>query len=152
MLINLKKFLSTSRYDKPHGILFLFYPCIWGISLTKVNILEVYKLCIIFFIGSCGMRALGCIWNDLNDKRFDILVNRTKKRLIALGKVSKSEAVVYMIINFLIGSIPLFFIIPVGVSIGTRFFKKSSEKDYKKYILYFLIIISIFGLIRALFS
>ncbi len=115
VLINLKKFLSTSRYDKPHGILFLFYPCIWGISLTKVNILEVYKLCIIFFIGFCGMRALGCIWNDLNDKRFDILVNRTKKRLIALGKVSKSEAVVYMIINFLIGSIPLFFIGKFGI-------------------------------------
>ena len=49
-------------------------------------------------------------------------------------------------------SIPLFFIIPVGVSIGTKFFKKSSEKDYKKYILYFLIVISIFGLIRALFA
>ena len=49
-------------------------------------------------------------------------------------------------------SIPLFFIIPVGVSIGTKFFKKSSENDYKKYILYFLIVISMFGLMRALFT
>ena len=47
-------------------------------------------------------------------------------------------------------SIPLFFIVPIGVSIGTKFFKNSSKKDYKKYILYFLIIVSVFGLIRAL--
>ena len=48
-------------------------------------------------------------------------------------------------------SIPLFFIIPVGVLIGTKFFKNSSKKDYKRYILYFLIVVSGFGLMRALF-
>ena len=37
------------------------------------------------------MRAVGCIWNDLNDKNYDILVERTKKRLIASGKVSKKK-------------------------------------------------------------
>ena len=37
------------------------------------------------------MRALGCIWNDLNDKNFDILVKRTKNRLIASEKVSNYE-------------------------------------------------------------
>ena len=37
------------------------------------------------------MRAVGCIWNDLNDKNYDISVERTKKRLIASGKVSKKR-------------------------------------------------------------
>ena len=77
--------------NKPHGILLLFYPCIWGLCLSNYNIQEVYYLCIIFFIGSCGMRAVGCIWNDFNDKNFDISVNRTKNRLIAAGKVSKKK-------------------------------------------------------------
>ncbi len=109
-LLYLKKFISASRYDKPNGILLLYYPCIWGLSLSHKNILEVYHLCIIFFLGSCGMRAVGCIWNDLNDKNYDILVERTKKRLIASGKVSKKEIISFFIINLTLGIIPLFFI------------------------------------------
>ena len=105
-----KKFISISRYNKPHGILLLFYPCIWGLSISNKNILEVYHLCIIFFLGSCGMRALGCIWNDLNDKNFDILVKRTKNRLIAAEKVSNYEIIIFSIINLIFGVIPLFFI------------------------------------------
>ena len=47
-------------------------------------------------------------------------------------------------------TLALIFIVPIGVSIGTKFFKGSSNESYKKYVLYFLIIISIFGLIRSL--
>ena len=106
----LKKFISVSRYNKPHGIFLLFYPCIWGMSLSDKNILEVYQICIIFFFGSCGMRALGCIWNDWNDKHFDILVKRTKKRLVATGEVSKKEIIIFGLINLIFGLLPLFFI------------------------------------------
>ena len=95
----LKKFISVSRYDKPNGILLLFYPCIWGLSLSNKNILEVYHLCIIFFLGACGMRAVGCIWNDLNDKNYDILVERTKKRLVAAGKFLKRKLYFFFSIN-----------------------------------------------------
>ena len=56
------------------------------------------------------------------------------------------------IVNFksLYRSLPLLFIIPIGVSLGTRLFKDSSRNDYKKYVLYFLIIISFFGLAKFL--
>ncbi len=107
---NIKKFFLTSRYNKPHGILLLFYPCIWGINLNEINISEEILLCIIFFIGACGMRALGCIWNDYNDKDFDKNVKRTKERLIASNKVNNKEIIMYIIINSFIGSIPLYFI------------------------------------------
>ena len=110
LFLNIKKFILTSRYDKPHGILLLYYPCLWGLSLSDKNILEVFHLCIIFFLGACGMRSVGCIWNDINDKKFDIFVKRTKKRLIATGEVSKIEALIYAFINLCIGIIPLFFI------------------------------------------
>ncbi len=105
-----EKFIKTSRYDKPHGILLLFYPCVWGLYLVTQNIADVLVICIIFLIGACGMRSLGCIWNDLKDKRFDNKVERTKYRLIAQGKVSKTQIISFMAINLLIGTFPLFFI------------------------------------------
>ena len=48
-------------------------------------------------------------------------------------------------------TLPLVFIVPVGVAIGTRLFKGITKENYKKYVLYFLIIVSIFGLLRVLF-
>ena len=46
-------------------------------------------------------------------------------------------------------TLPLVLIVPFGVSIGTRLFTGSSKENYKKYVLYFLILISIFGLIKV---
>ena len=105
-----EKFIKTSRYDRPHGILLLLYPCIWGLYLVTQNIADVLVLCIIFLIGACGMRSLGCIWNDLKDKKFDYKVERTKDRLIAQGKLTKVQIISFMTINLLIGIFPLFFI------------------------------------------
>ena len=47
-------------------------------------------------------------------------------------------------------TLPLILIVPFGVSIGTRLFTGSTKENYKKYVLYFLILVSIFGLIRSL--
>jgi len=46
--------------------------------------------------------------------------------------------------------IPLIIILPMGVFIGNRFFVKSKEETYRKVVFYFLIIISLFGIIRIL--
>ncbi len=56
------------------------------------------------------MRSLGCLWNDLNDRQFDAKVKRTKNRLIASNKLSKSQIFAFMLINSIIGIFPLFFI------------------------------------------
>ena len=106
----IKKFFLASRYDKPHGILLLYFPCIWGINLNDVNTTNDIFLYIIFFIGACGMRALGCLWNDFNDKDFDIKVERTKSRLIASKKITNKTIVIFCFINGCIGSVPLYFI------------------------------------------
>ena len=47
-------------------------------------------------------------------------------------------------------TLPLIFVVPIGVSIGTKLFTGSSKESYKKYVLYFLILVSIFGLLRVL--
>ena len=106
----IKKFLKVSRYDKPHGILFLYYPCIWGIFINKVNISEVIFLCICFLLGSCGMRSLGCIWNDYIDRDLDSKVARTRYRLISSRAVNNKEILFYFFLNSIIGVFPLFFI------------------------------------------
>ena len=46
-------------------------------------------------------------------------------------------------------TVPLIVILPIGVFIGNKFFIKSKEATYRKVVFYFLIIISIFGIIRA---
>ena len=46
-------------------------------------------------------------------------------------------------------TLPLIIVVPIGVLIGTKLFSGSSKQNYRKYVLYFLIIVSIFGLIRV---
>ena len=46
--------------------------------------------------------------------------------------------------------IPLIIILPLGVFIGDKFFVKSKEETYRKVVFYFLIIISITGIIRIM--
>ena len=47
-------------------------------------------------------------------------------------------------------TLPLILVLPLGVFIGNKFFIKSKEKFYRKVVFYFLIIISIFGILRIL--
>ena len=47
-------------------------------------------------------------------------------------------------------TLPLILVLPLGVFIGNKFFIKSKEKFYRKVVSYFLILISIFGILRIL--
>ena len=49
-------------------------------------------------------------------------------------------------------TIPLIIILPIGVFIGNKFFIKSKEQLYRKVVFYFLIVISIFGILRIISS
>jgi len=46
--------------------------------------------------------------------------------------------------------LPLIIVLPIGVYIGDKFFVKSKEETYRKVVFYFLILISIFGVFRAI--
>ena len=46
--------------------------------------------------------------------------------------------------------VPLIIILPLGVFIGDKFFVKSKEETYRKVVFYFLIIISIIGVLRII--
>ena len=94
-------FLDLIRLKKPIGIMLLFWPCLWGLTLandfTSSNLQYVIYF-IYFFIGSVLMRSAGCIVNDILDRKFDIMVERTKQRPIASGKISVNLSLIYVII------------------------------------------------------
>ena len=95
---NLKLFIELTRLNKPIGFMLLFWPCLWGLTLSYDfnNELNTYiKYLILFLSGSILMRSAGCIVNDITDKKFDQKVERTKNRPIASGKISKKLALFY---------------------------------------------------------
>ena len=65
------------------------------------------------------MRGAGCTWNDISDRKFDALVDRTKFRPLPSGQVSLKQASIWMVIQALIAFLVLLtfntFAILVGV-------------------------------------
>ena len=98
---NLTLFIELTRLKKPIGFMLLFWPCIWGLSLSydfKVGVEKFVFYTILFLLGSILMRSAGCIINDIADKNYDKKVSRTKNRPIASGKVSIKLALTYSVI------------------------------------------------------
>ena len=96
-----KLFLDLVRIKKPIGIMLLFWPCMWGLTLGNDfsdHNFTYFTFIIFFFLGSVLMRSAGCIVNDVLDRRYDIQVERTKKRPIASKKISVQLALLYTII------------------------------------------------------
>ena len=94
-------FLDLIRLKKPIGIMLLFWPCLWGLTLANDftnNNLQYVIYFIYFFLGSVLMRSAGCIVNDILDRKYDIMVERTKHRPIASGKISVNLSLIYVII------------------------------------------------------
>ena len=106
----LRIIIQLTRLDKPIGILLLFWPCVWGLTLgyyfNEKTILYL-KYIVLFFLGSVLMRTAGSIFNDIIDKNFDKKVQRTKERPIASGKVSVLEAFIYIVFLCLVALIIL---------------------------------------------
>lgn len=106
----LQTFIQLTRLNKPIGILLLFWPCVWGLTLAYYYSEETnlyLKYILLFFLGSVLMRSAGCIFNDIVDRDLDKKVQRTKERLIASGKVSVSEAFIYIVFLCLVALIIL---------------------------------------------
>jgi len=99
-------FIQLTRLNQPTGFLLLFWPCAWGLTLAyyfngETNL--YLKHILLFFSGSVLMRSAGCIFNDIVDRNLDKKVQRTKERPVASGKVSVSEAFIYIVFLCLSG-------------------------------------------------
>ena len=97
--------IQLTRLNKAIGIMLLFWPCAWGLTLAyyfngETNL--YLKHLLLFFLGSVLMRSAGCIFNDIVDKNLDKKVKRTQKRPIASGKISILESFSFVVFLCLI--------------------------------------------------
>jgi len=79
------------RFEKPIGWLLLLWPTLWALWIAG-NGQPAGELVWVFTLGVIVMRSLGCVINDLADRRVDPLVERTKGRPLAAGLLSSKQA------------------------------------------------------------
>ena len=97
--IKLNSFFELLRWNKPTGRLILLIPAGWSLYLTPgphPNIEILLKI----IIGGLLVSGLGCVANDIWDKKIDQKVIRTQNRPLAANKLGLKTA--YLILLFLI--------------------------------------------------
>ena len=91
--------IELLRWNKPTGRLILLIPAGWSLYLTPESNPSFYMLLKIT-VGGLLVSGLGCVANDIWDKRIDQKVLRTKNRPLAANKIGTKTA--YLILLFLI--------------------------------------------------
>lgn len=81
------------RLDKPIGILLLLWPTLWALWIAG-NGHPPWQTVLIFVIGTILMRSAGCVMNDVADRNYDGLVERTQLRPLATGEATVKEALI----------------------------------------------------------
>lgn len=104
----ISSYLSLMRFDKPIGIVLLWFPVAWSLWIAGEGAPPT-KITLLFLIGTILMRAAGCVINDIADRDFDKFVQRTQKRPVTTGEISlKNSLILFSILIMLAASILLF--------------------------------------------
>src|SRR4051794_36381252 len=101
-----RPYLRLSRFDRPIGSWLLLMPCWWSAALaggTAHDLRRLPFILVLFLIGAFVMRGAGCTWNDITDRDLDAQVERTRSRPIPAGQVSVPQAVVFLVLQALVG-------------------------------------------------
>jgi 4-hydroxybenzoate polyprenyltransferase len=117
----LRPYLRLTRLDRPIGWWLLLLPCWWSSALAAVadgawgpNPWHV----LLFLIGAIVMRGAGCTWNDLVDRDIDARVERTRSRPIPSGQISVRAAIIFLVVQALIGLLVLLQFNAFAVMVG----------------------------------
>lgn len=106
MFAKLSVYWRLMRFDKPTGILLLFWPVAWAMILTQPSLFYI----VLFSTGVVLMRAAGCVANDLADRNLDKWVARTKDRPLTSGEIPVSHALIVLAILLGLAASLLFFL------------------------------------------
>jgi 4-hydroxybenzoate polyprenyltransferase len=103
----LKPYALLARWDRPIGFWLLFWPCVWGVAFAphfkEINPIIKMGIILLFLIGAIAMRGAGCTLNDWIDRKIDAQVTRTKTRPLPAGLVKPWQAVIFMILQIIVG-------------------------------------------------
>lgn len=93
--------LELLRWHKPSGRLILLIPAGWALWLSP-SAPPPPQLAALIVLGGLAVSGAGCVANDLWDRRIDPLVERTRERPLAAGRVGVAGAVVLLTICLLL--------------------------------------------------
>ncbi|KAL8650671.1 MAG: hypothetical protein Q9226_005042 [Calogaya cf. arnoldii] len=92
-------YVQLARLSPPAGLCLIYFPHVFGILhaaiLQKSSLSQVLSTSALMLGGSFFVSNAIHIWNDLIDAPLDALVERTSKRPIPRGAVSKPAALVF---------------------------------------------------------
>lgn len=92
---NVMPYLKIMRLDKPTGGFLLLWPTLWALwNAGEGQVAPRYVF--IFVFGVICMRAAGCVINDLTDRRFDGLVERTQQRPLVNNTMTVLQALLIL--------------------------------------------------------
>ena len=136
-------YAQLARWDRPIGWWLLLWPCWWSLALAITHhlraelsapildgffptslgiklgegsdfpLISMALLFALFLIGAVAMRGAGCTYNDIIDRKLDGRVARTASRPIPSGRVRAKNAVLFLILQALVG-----FMVLVSVAIA----------------------------------
>jgi 4-hydroxybenzoate polyprenyltransferase len=89
--------LELLRWHKPSGRLILLIPAGWALWLSPASPPDPVLVGWIV-LGGLAVSGAGCIANDLWDRRIDPLVDRTKGRPLASGRVRHTTALALLVV------------------------------------------------------
>ena len=91
--------IKLLRIDKPIGYFLLLWPVLWILAIYDAIFSEIGFLLI---ISTIFIRSYGCLVNDILDRKFDSLVERTKSRpLAASNKLLKFSIILLVLLSFI---------------------------------------------------
>ncbi|GGO31968.1 4-hydroxybenzoate octaprenyltransferase [Gemmobacter aquaticus] len=104
-----RPYLRLSRADRPIGTWLLLIPCWWALALAMAADPAGPRWQDLWIALGCGigafvMRGAGCTWNDITDRHIDAQVARTRSRPLPSGQVTVRQALVWMVVQTLIGA------------------------------------------------
>jgi len=106
----MRPYLRLARLDRPIGSWLLLMPCWWSAGLAATasgaRFPDPWHV-VLFFIGAFAMRGAGCTWNDFVDRDLDARVERTRSRPIPSGQVTPIQALIFLVLQALVGLVVL---------------------------------------------
>ena len=124
---SLEAYLKLGRFHSLTGAGYLLIPCWWGLLLAIADkaasdhaigstfvFTRLLLMMLLFALGAIFMRACGCAWNDLLDRKIDAQSLRTRTRPLASGVLSAQQAGKFIMLLLVASALILLFVIALA--------------------------------------
>jgi 4-hydroxybenzoate polyprenyltransferase len=112
-----RQYARLARFDRPIGTWLLLFPGWWGIALASRDSPDP-ALLLLFALGAIAMRGAGCTLNDIADRHYDAEVARTRLRPLPSGAVYVRQAVLFLLLQLVLGAAVLFSLNRASILLG----------------------------------